>query len=140
MKEGVLIGSYSYLGFTHAAVYPYSHHAIARVRRCNVCMYLYIAHNMHTWHACTVARTRIKLMHRVSTGREFPESGREKALSRPDGKFKSGISGISGQNQSSNYGKIVHTFCRNFQRFLIHLKQHMRGLLIWKDYTRLYSP
>ena len=24
---------------------------------------------------------------RVSTGREFPESGREKALSRPDGKF-----------------------------------------------------
>ena len=37
----------------------------------------------------------------VSTGREFPESGREKALSRPDGKFKSGI---SGQNQSSNYG------------------------------------
>ena len=77
---------------------------------------------------------------RVSTGREFPESGREKALSRPDGKFKSGISGISGQNQSSNYGKIVHTFGRNFQRFLVHLKQHMRGLLIWKDYSRLYSP
>ena len=56
----------------------------------------------------------------MSTGREFPESGREKALSRPAGKFKSGISGISGisgQNQSSNYGKIVHTFRRNFQRF-----------------------
>ena len=46
----------------------------------------------------------------MSTGREFPESGRDKALSRPDGKFKSGISGISGQNQSSNDGKIVHNF------------------------------
>ena len=63
----------------------------------------------------------------MSTGREFPESGQDKALSRPGGKFKSGISGISGQNQSSNYGKIVHTFGRNFQRFLVHLKQHMRA-------------